>query len=424
MKILKFITLLIFSLLFSLCVFVLLENLSSFFIKQNNNGLHDILRLLKQDSVLFWKQKPNLNTEFKKQKVVTNKIGFRAHEIQEKKKTRIICLGASPTFGYGVKYEDTYPFVIENLLKQNNYDVEVINAGEIGYSSYQGLCLFKKEIIYLKPDIITVSFVINDIDKYRFFRSSSLYDNQLKPLPELVVTMNNFVYDLNFFKLVNKILLSNLSKRMQYYGKNYNNQYNENRRVSLKQYEKNLNAFIDFAENNNIKIVFMVMPVNLPTKPKINDDEKNKIENLITALENKLRQEDYAECKRILSKILKIDTFSAKTHYYLGVLAEKENKFALSDQYFEKAKNFEVFDCATISLEYNEIMRKVASARNIVLCDCAKEFKNHRNCDSLFVDPKYDCFHPNDKGHKIIADTLTEKIINNFKGVMWNANKV
>ena len=60
-------------------------------------------------------------------------------------------------------------------------------------------------------------------------------------------------------------------------------------------------------------------------------------------------------------------------------------------------------------------MRKVSLDNNITFCDCAQEFKKY-NGDYLFVDPKYDCFHPNAKGHNIIAEMLTEKITNCFDG--------
>lgn len=415
MKILKIATLAIFSLIVSLIAFLFLELISSILISNNPDRLSDILRLLQQDSILFWKQKSNLDTEFQKQKVVTNDMGFRCHTIKEKNKKRIICLGASPTFGWGVKYEDTYPVVTEQLLKENNFDVEVINAGEIGYSSYQGLNLLKTKILNLKPDIITVSYVINDVDKYRFFRSGSLEDKELQPLSNIFVTVSNIVYKSNFFKLIKQITQNNISKRMQYYGKKYNNQYNENRRVSMENYYDNLNEIIKTAKENNIKLFFIVMPVNLPTKQILKEEENLKIENLLKEFNESFIKEDFKKSKDILSKILEIDSYSTKAHYYFGIIADKENNIDLADEYFEKAKNFEIFDCASISLKYNDIMRKIATDKNIDLCDCAKEFFDY-NGDYLFVDPKYDCFHPNDKGHKIIADMVAKNILKYLKG--------
>ena len=413
-RILKIATLVTFSLTVSLVAFLFLELISSILVSNNLDRLQDILRLLQQDSVLFWKQKSNLDTEFQNQKVVTNNVGFRCHNIKEKNKKRIVCLGASPTFGWGVKYEDTYPVVIEKILKENNIDIEVINAGEIGYSSYQGLNLLKNKILDLKPDIITVSYVINDIDKYRFFRSSILQDNQLKPISKIFITISNIAQESNFFKLIKQIVKNNISKKVQYYGKNCNNQYNENRRVSMYDYEANLKEFIKIAKENNIKIFFIVMPVNLPKKKIITEEEKKEIDLLFKDFYNEFKQKKYTEAKDILSRILLIDKYNTKMYYYLGILAEKENNIEFANEYFKKAKNYEIFDCASISLKYNDIMRKVAYNNKVDLCDCAKEFFSYDG-DYLFVDPKYDCFHPNNKGHKIIATTVVKNIINYLK---------
>lgn len=415
MKILKIATLVIFSLLVSFIAFLFLEIISGVIISKKTDRLEDILRLLQQDSILFWKQKPNLNIQFQNQEVITNSIGFRCDDIKEKDKKRIVCLGASPTFGWGVKYEDTYPVVIGNLLKENNIDVEIINAGEIGYSSYQGLNLLKNIVLDLKPDIITVSYVINDIDKYRFFRSSNLPDNKLPPLSDTFVKISNIVYKSNFFKLINYFFTNNISKRLKYYGKNYNNDYNENRRVSLDDYNANLKEFIKIANENNIKLFFIVMPVNLPAKEIITEEEKKEIDSLFKEFNNEFKKESFVQAENILSKILLIDGYNSKAYYYLGLIAEKENNINLANEYFEKAKNFEIFDCFLISSSYNDIMRTVAFDNNIELCDCAMEFSK-QNEDYLFVDPKKDCFHPNAKGHKIIADVVYLKLINYLNG--------
>ena len=52
--------------------------------------------------------------------VTTNSIGLRSPEIrQNKPDLRIVCLGDSVTFGWGVPEEDSYPRQLEHLLKFN-----------------------------------------------------------------------------------------------------------------------------------------------------------------------------------------------------------------------------------------------------------------------------------------------------------------
>lgn len=406
---LKIVSLLIFSLVVSLVFLIFIELMLFLFLPKHYDRLSDILRIIKQDNVLIWKQKPNLNTEFQNQNVKTNSFGFRTHEIKSKNKTRIICLGASPTFGWGVKYEDTYPVVIENGLKNKNIEAEVINAGEIGYSSYQGLKLLKNTILDLKPDIITVSYVINDVDKYRFFRSSSQRDSQLYPLSKWVVNTYNVIYQSNLFKFINNISLKIKSNKSKYYGNKYNNQYNGNRRVSIDEYEDNLNSIINIAQEHDIKVVFIVMPVNLPVKRMLTEVEKVYVDNLLLEAENEMKNNNYTETKKIFDKILIVDKYMPIVYYYLGVIADIEKNSSLADEMFEKAKNYEIFDCANISLKYNDIMRKVSQEKQIPLCDSAKDFREYKK-DYLFVDPTLDCFHPNAKGHQIIANRLVEVV--------------
>ncbi|MCK5492619.1 MAG: hypothetical protein KAJ14_05875, partial [Candidatus Omnitrophica bacterium] len=106
--------------------------------------LDKILNVLQQDSLLFWRLKPNLNVKFQSVRVETNSLGLRVQDrmnniANSKQDFRIICLGASPTFGWGVDIDDAYPSRLERILaeKFNLYRrIEVINAGIIGYTSY------------------------------------------------------------------------------------------------------------------------------------------------------------------------------------------------------------------------------------------------------------------------------------------------
>jgi lysophospholipase L1-like esterase len=63
--------------------------------------------------------------------------------------------------------------------------------------------------------------------------------------------------------------------------------------------------------------------------------------------------------------------------------------------------------------DYADIVREVAKERNLPVCDMQKEFKKigKTNMDNYMRDMA----HPNDKGHKIFADTLYEFIIGKTK---------
>jgi len=131
-----------------------------------------------RDRYLLWRMKPGLEGEFvspvvvpegrrrPKFEVITNSRGFQGQEFEERKPEgvlRIVCMGNSSTFGWGVPPDSSYPRLLEKILEESSGgDVEVINAGVPGYSSLQGLVLFEREISTLEPDIVTVSYGAND----------------------------------------------------------------------------------------------------------------------------------------------------------------------------------------------------------------------------------------------------------------------
>jgi len=109
---------------------------------------------LERDPLLFWKPKPLVMGH--------NSKGTWGAEFADAKPAgtyRIVALGDSCThFG-----PDPYPQRLQMLLEKDRPGrFEVINAGVIGYSSFQGLTRLKNEVTQWSPDLITVYFGWND----------------------------------------------------------------------------------------------------------------------------------------------------------------------------------------------------------------------------------------------------------------------
>jgi len=97
-----------------------------------------------------------------------NSLGYRGKEFTHEKKsetTRILTLGDSMTFGWGVGDEHTWPNLLEKNLTQKGKNVEVINAGYKGGLSLDGYYVYlKNEGIKLAPDLVIVGYMVfNDI---------------------------------------------------------------------------------------------------------------------------------------------------------------------------------------------------------------------------------------------------------------------
>ncbi len=116
---------------------------------------------------LGWELIPNLNGRgFLGSTIQINSHGLRGNELARDKAKdvyRILGLGDSFTFGYGLNHEETYLFKLGALLNGNEMSVEVINAGVIGYSLYQSLEYLKLKGIHYAPDLIIFFYYIDDL---------------------------------------------------------------------------------------------------------------------------------------------------------------------------------------------------------------------------------------------------------------------
>ena len=97
-----------------------------------------------------------------------NSLGFRGPEINFKKSgtIRIVCLGSSTTYGDGLDYGDAYPAILQHTLdeKAGKGTYEVINTGQPGLHLTQIATLVKHEILPLKPDIVILMNINNNLN--------------------------------------------------------------------------------------------------------------------------------------------------------------------------------------------------------------------------------------------------------------------
>lgn len=86
---------------------------------------------------------------------------------------RIAFLGDSFTFGEGVKFEDTYPEKVSQLLNQK-YDAgsgkvfESYNFGVSACNTFQELFLLKHIVMSTRPDMVVIGYTLNDAEPTRY----------------------------------------------------------------------------------------------------------------------------------------------------------------------------------------------------------------------------------------------------------------
>lgn len=130
--------------------------------------------------------------------VTINKRGFRGKDFADRKEPgviRVICLGASSTFGYFDRDDETYPVYLEQLLNRQyagKVKFEVINFGIPHLDSGQIYSLFVTEGLPLHPDIVTFYEGNNDSDPPPEWLKKSLVHAAIKKLGRVLI-MAKFV---------------------------------------------------------------------------------------------------------------------------------------------------------------------------------------------------------------------------------------
>lgn len=126
------------------------------------------------DPEVVYELKPRLEATFQGRRVTTNAHGMRDRERSLEKPPgtfRIVGLGDSVMFGWGVDHEETYLVLVERALNERRPEgprFETLNFAVPGYNTHLEVALFERHAARFSPDVIVVHFVKNDFDVPNF----------------------------------------------------------------------------------------------------------------------------------------------------------------------------------------------------------------------------------------------------------------
>jgi lysophospholipase L1-like esterase len=123
------------------------------------------VEIYESDPVVFWRLKPNQRcyTKVDHKPVRINSHGTRGPEFSVAKPPgtiRILSLGDSRTFGWGLTEEETYSARLERALQErvgSSPRIEVINAGVNAWSYAQLLIYFRERGLAFRPDYVIMA---------------------------------------------------------------------------------------------------------------------------------------------------------------------------------------------------------------------------------------------------------------------------
>jgi lysophospholipase L1-like esterase len=118
-------------------------------------------------------------------RVRINASGLRDPDRQTPKPadaSRLLVLGDSVAFGFGVLREETFSARLETALNRlaDGRRYEVVNAGVVGYNTVQERARLEQVGLRLQPDVVILTFVVNDL-----LDTFSIFDHQYEPVGAL-----------------------------------------------------------------------------------------------------------------------------------------------------------------------------------------------------------------------------------------------
>jgi lysophospholipase L1-like esterase len=206
-----------------------------------------------KDAKLFWRLRPRqtIASGF----VVPgfyqiNSAGFRDREFSEKStagKARLLCLGTSVTFGWGVGQEEPFP----QVLQKENQKWEVYNCGQTGYSTFQGKRLLNELLPKYKPQAVVIEFVWNDL----LPAFGGKPDSDQKMLPASILALQNTLSHLAAYRWGRYFLLRFLTTRQEGFGVP---------RVSPDEFAANLKEIADSCQTHGTTPILLLPPAPKP----------------------------------------------------------------------------------------------------------------------------------------------------------------
>ncbi len=144
------------------------------------------------DPRLGWRNIPGWEATTNGKKLTINSRGLRDREYALAKPAgvrRVLVLGDSYTWGYGVANDEIYTEVLERSLAARGQVVQVINSGVSGWGTDQEYLFLEAEGMAYQPDVVVLAlFLINDPEN----NANSVQYGLSKPLfSDLKLTLAN-----------------------------------------------------------------------------------------------------------------------------------------------------------------------------------------------------------------------------------------
>lgn len=122
------------------------------------------LPMYEADTVLLHRLRPGYEGKLRSSEfevnIAINSRGFRGAEWSRNPGRRVLVLGDSFTFGYGVPEDAVFTALLQDSLRRFESNVTVYNAGVPGYGTTQEQQLLEQLWSFVKPQVVILAFTV------------------------------------------------------------------------------------------------------------------------------------------------------------------------------------------------------------------------------------------------------------------------
>ena len=315
-------------------------------------------------------------------------------KLSDNARKKVIFIGDAP-FGIGVAPAAAYPEVVETLVP----DIDAINLGVAGYSSYQGLEALRKYLPLLKPAVIVATFNANDrreiypdelpdgAGRFRSYRPPAALFKKPAPWESLRTwrVLHGLLRRAGLMKetLVKPFRIDALRPR-----------------VNEREYRENLSAMAALARQNGIPLIFVLLHDN-PL-------QSGYVSRGVASLEAS-RYEDAIQY--VLETAVGGGSFERLARIYLArAYAAKGDEKSASRYFYSGERRDSIQGGLPVRLDsvYNDIMRQAGRENGVEVVDAAAALDR-----SPYM--YEDALHFNASGHRAVAEAIAPKLAEALK---------
>jgi lysophospholipase L1-like esterase len=342
---------------------------------------------------LGWAKKPGYAGPVERDTRRFDSEGFLSvdsKQVSDSAEPKVLLLGDSNTFGYGVPAEATFAEVADDLLP----GISTINLGVNGYSSFQGRKLLEEYLPRLRPAAVVASFNFNDRRAIVGDQNAdgSEHFQRISESPDSVWdALNAGLEPIHMYRAMRTLMrsLGLLPKRTERYRVD---QFRP--RVNEQQYRENLSAMAAETERLGIPLILIVLRDN----PLMTGHLKRGIEKLETG--------DYEAAIEYLEIPLKANYgFSDMARSYLAQAYRAKGDPASAEAILRTDGLESLHGGRPIRLDtaYNRVMIEVAREHHAEVIDAASVLEQD---PYVFID----ICHFNTTGHRRVGELLAERL--------------